>query len=417
MNLRFDPTHQPRGATSPFRPIKLLGVLSAHKIKLIDCASAVRQANSNKLSSAAISLLANWNTWPKSTPTGDIKRQVEEFLRTKGVQPPTISQIWDFDDEQNFEEEYRETHAGLLKHRTKQTIKPHPPTIEPLEVEMLSPAAKKHFCMSRDPFVDDISGPNDVYIAADQRYISEAMFMTARHGGFVAVVGESGSGKSTLRKMLSERIRDQPIRMIYPQSLDKSRLSTSNICQAIINDLAPGTKSRASLEGQARQVHEILQASSRADNNHVLVIEEAHDLNIQTIKYLKRFYELEDGFKKLLSIILIGQPELKDKLDERRYPEAREVIRRIEIAELAPLNSNLEEYLALKFKRIGIELGQVTDKDCFDAIRARLTRNKPGGEVHSQLYPLVVNNLVTKALNAAAALGVPVITADLIRGI
>ena len=45
------------------------------------------------------------------------------------------------------------------------------------------------------------------------------------------------------------------------------------------------------------------------------------------LKFLKRFWELEDGFKKLLSILLIGQPELKNKLDERQHYEAREVIR------------------------------------------------------------------------------------------
>ena len=148
---------------------------------------------------------------------------------------------------------------------------------------------QKHFRMFKDPFQDDVTSPDDVFLAADQRYISEAMFQTARHGGFLAVIGESGSGKSTLRKLLIERIRDQSIRVIFPQTLDKSRLSTSNICHAIVGDLAPGKSMRASLEGQARQVKDVLLQSSRADYSHVLLIEEAHDLSIATLKYLKRF--------------------------------------------------------------------------------------------------------------------------------
>jgi type II secretory pathway predicted ATPase ExeA len=43
----------------------------------------------------------------------------------------------------------------------------------------------------------------------------------------------------------------------------------------------------------------ILTNSSRAGYSHVLMIEEAHDLAVTTLKYLKRFWELEDGYKKL----------------------------------------------------------------------------------------------------------------------
>jgi type II secretory pathway predicted ATPase ExeA len=242
------------------------------------------------------------------------------------------------------------------------------------------------------------------------------MFQTAKHGGFVAIPGESGSGKTTLRKLLLDRIKGMPIRVIFPRTLDKTRLSTGAICQAIINDLAPGTTFRSSLEAQARQVEQVLLASARADNSHVLLIEEAHDLSIQTLKYLKRFYELEDGFRKLLSIILIGQPELKDKLDEQRHPEAREVIRRCEIAELTPLDGDLEKYLAHKLKRVGKEVNDVFEGCAFDGIRARLTGHKQGSrERVSQLYPLTVNNLVTKAMNRAASLGMPKLTGDLMK--
>ena len=71
---------------------------------------------------------------------------------------------------------------------------------------------------------------------------------------------------------------------------------------------------------------------------HVLIIEEAHDLSIATLKYLKRFWELEDGLKKLLSILLIGQTELAGKLDESKNYEAREIIRRMELLKIEPLS-------------------------------------------------------------------------------
>lgn len=283
---------------------------------------------------------------------------------------------------------------------------------------MLTPAAKKHFKLFRDPFQFDMNSTDDVFLSAEQRYIVEAMFQTAKHGGFLAIAGESGSGKSTLRKLLINRISGLNVRLIFPQVIDKTRMTTQAVCQAIVNDLAPDRTVKSALEAQARQVRDVLLASSRADQSHVLVIEEAHDLSITTLKYLKRFYELEDGFKKLLAIILIGQPELRDKLDEQRYPEAREVIRRIEVAELQPLGAALEEYLTHKFARINTPIASVFADDAFEAIRARWTRTKPGTrDVVSNLYPLIVNNTVTKAMNRAATLGVPLITADLIREI
>lgn len=399
-----------------YMPLKLKGVLVEFGISQPALARELVQKNGTPLSSAALSMMLNWDYWPRSTPRQALREQVERYLRGHGVPEALIGTAWQAEGD----DRYRQR-APVGAHLGKPSPKPAgfrkpKPDIEPVEIEMLSPAAKRHFKLFRDPFQDDVTGPDDVFLSGEQRYIAEAMFQTAKNGGFLAIAGESGSGKTTLRKMMQERIKGQPIRVVFPRSLDKTRLSTGNICQAIINDMAPGTTVRSSLEAQARQVEALLMQSGRADNSHVLVIEEAHDLSITTLKYLKRFYELEDGFRRLLSIILIGQPELKDKLDERRHPEAREVIRRCELAELLPLDGDLESYLAHKFKRGGVSPADLFAADAYDGIRARLTRSKPGGrDVVSQLYPLVVNNLVTKAMNRAADLGMTMVNGDLMR--
>ena len=138
-------------------------------------------------------------------------------------------------------------------------------------------------------------------------------------GETLAIAGESGSGKTTIRRYAMDRIQSegQKIKIIAPRSIDKARLTTSAICDAIIQDCS-AEKPKRTLEAKSRQVEKILTNSSRAGYNHVLMIEEAHDLSIPTLKYLKRFWELEDGFKKLLAIVLIGQTEMKAKLEDRR---------------------------------------------------------------------------------------------------
>lgn len=290
----------------------------------------------------------------------------------------------------------------------------------------LFPDAKKHFSLFRDPFADDVQSHEDVFVSPDIRYVREAMFQTAKHGGFMAVAGESGAGKSTLRRDLIDRIsrESQPIIVIEPYVLGMEdndqkgkTLKAAHIAEAILNTVAPLENVKRSPEARFRQLHRVLRDSRRAGNSHVLIIEEAHGLSIPTIKHLKRFFELEDGFKKLLSIILIGQTELKLKLSETNH-EVREVVQRCEVVELAPLDSRLEEYLKFKLGRLGKPLSEVIDASGVEALRAKLTistNRRDRRDTVSLLYPLAVGNLLTACMNLAADIGVPTVNADVVR--
>lgn len=408
-----------------YKPIKLKGALMQAGITQTEWVRAILQPNGQPLSGTAGAQILNWGMWPKLTPREGIIAATEALLRSHGMAEEALATLWDDapDDHYRYAQPVG-VHAGARTDgggsRTRNSRKFTQPDVEPMEVVMLSVQAKSHFKLFRDPFADDVQSPDDIFLSPDQRYIREAMFATARHGGFLAVVGESGAGKTVLRRDLIDRVqREQhPITVIQPRLIDKGTLTAGSICEAIIDDMRPGLSTRRSLEGKARQVEKLLTESSRAGNSHTLLIEEAHDLSVSTLKYLKRFWELEDGFKKLLSIILIGQPELKNKLDERMNFEAREVIRRCEIAELMPLNANLDAYLALKFKRIGNDAAAVFSADAYDAMRARLTRpaRNNGGAV-SMIYPLIINNLVTKAMNLCAEIGAEKISADVIKSL
>lgn len=400
-------------AKDHYVPIKLKTLIARYGLSQRRISVSIVQANGRACSDTVVGQLVNWDIWPKQTPRAEIQCQVEAYLRAAGVPEAEIAGCWEVEPDAP-RNPRGVASVAAIRHPT-----PAAPAAEirPVEPEMLTQAARKHFSLFRDPFADDVQGADDIFLSPDIRYIREALYTTARHGGFLAVVGESGAGKTILRRDLIDRIarESQPISVIQPRCFDKGYLTASYICEAIIQDVRPGERMRHSLEAKARQVERLLTDSSRAGHQHVLLIEEAHDLSISTLKYLKRFWELEDGFRKLLSIVLIGQPELKAKLDERQHFEAREVIRRIEIAELLPLDTHLEPYLQLKFKRIGRELDDIFARDAFDAIRTRLTLARRPGEVISLLYPLVVNNAVTRALNLAAEAGAPKVTADVVR--
>jgi len=397
-------------------PLKLKGVLARHAIKQNEWAGSVKQFDGTPLSQTATTQLLNWNIWPVKTPRHSIVEQTTEFLRGASVPEEDIACAFEREEDGD---PYRSSNLSRSKLRTKlEAVRPQP-EVQPVEVEMLSQDAKKRFALFQDPFLNDVQGPQDVFLSADQLYIRESMYNAAKHGGFLAVIGESGSGKTTLRRDLIERTKSERVTFVQPRTFDKAKLTAGLICDAIISDLSTQSP-KLRLEAKARQVEQILIGSSQAGNSHALLIEEAHDLSTSTLKFLKRFWEMEHGFKKLLAIILIGQPELKMRLDERTNYEAREVIQRCEIAQLEPLNGNLEKYLELKFKRLGKALDDIFADDAFDAIRLRLSfrrRSGQGEEVLSQLYPLRVNRLVVSAMNTAAEIGAPKVDRGVIEAI
>lgn len=409
-------------------PLKLRSVLGNACIAHTQIGKAIRQSDGKPLSESTVSLWLGKSIWPKRTPRAWLETQVRQFLREHQVAEADAPDLFETDEERTAErastvseifvahpgQRKQRRLAGALQHLQAQANSDESEHLEPV---MLSQKARKHFSLFASPFVDDVQGPEDVFLSADQRYVREAIRQACRRGGhMIGVVGESGSGKTTLRReTLDWLVREGlPCVVIQPRIIDKTEMTARHISEAILKDLHPDMKPARTLEGLGRQIENALQNSGRAGQTHVLIIEEAHDMTIQTLKYLKRFWEIEDGFRKLLSVVLIGQPELKDKLDARRYYEAREVINRCEVVELLPLDNVLADYLSLKFKRCEKALADVMTPEAVEAVRMRLTVNGRNGP-ESRVYPLLVNNLVTRAMNEAADLGAPQITADIVR--
>jgi type II secretory pathway predicted ATPase ExeA len=361
------------------------------------------------LSPALVAQLLNHEKWPASIDKNALKGKITEALADREIAV----------DAAMFEPVAGSEPAIL--------VTPNQEGMNMLLLKQrLSQAAKKHFGLFRDPFDDDINEVEDVFLTPNARMVREWLWGTAKSGGFGAVIGESGAGKTTLRLDLIDRINREraPIIIIEPsarrmEDTDKKgkTLKSGDIEDAIIYTLAPLETPKRSPEAKSRQLERLLIDSRRSGSSHCLIIEEAHGLPVPTLKHLKRFHEIRDGFKKLLSVVLIGQPELKLKL-AGNAGDVREVSQRCEEIELAPLDAQLEEYLRFKFKRVGADLDSVFEKDALDGIRARLIfakSNKNSRESVSLMYPLMINNLVTSALNQAAQLGFTKVSGDLIK--
>lgn len=407
---------RPSTSSQSQQPYRLHRLMLDHKLPQGELRRRLRYVRGpnagTPIAASTMSQLLLRRRWVSALDKDDVTETVARFLREQGLPENDIATVWDIDNERREPDPPKRSrrHADAAD-ATDPEDEFHAP-----EPEMLSQEAREHFRITRSPFIDDVQGPEDLFLSRDQRYVRESMYQAAMHAGLIAIVGESGSGKSTLRRDLIDRIRrdNQPLIIIQAQTVDKERLTAQHICDALIADLS-NEAPKLSLEAKARQVQRLLANSSKSGNQHVLLIEEAHDLTTKTLKILKRFWEMEDGFRKLLGIVLVGQPELLALLDERKNYDLREFIRRCEVAKLRPLDAHLADYVALKFKRVGMDAADVIEPQTYEAIRARLVRkNTYTRELESQCYPLIVQNLLIKCMNQAAELGLQHVNADLV---
>lgn len=370
------------------------------------------------LSKAAINLAVNRGYIPRLSANfqGDIERfllkneTVPNWLKKEGLK---ISDIWQPMDAKlkNF------GHKKRIVRKAQAIEIGDPEVINQTEVEMLTGEAMKHFKLFRNPFQNDIRGVEDIYMSDEHRYIEAAMLDAAKNGGFIAVIGEVGSGKSSIRKkVVAELGKDENTRIIYPRMIDKSQITSASLCDAIIMDLSE-EKPRLRLEQKTRQVEKLLIQRAKADCHVCLIIEEAHDLTIRVLKLLKRFYEIEHGYKKVLGIVLIGQPELGDLFNEADHYEMREVIRRCQVAYIRGLNGNLRDYLELKFKRVNADLKNIITDSAIAALSKRLKDKDQRQREISKAYPLTVNNQMIRAMNIAFEMGEAKVTEDVINAI
>ena len=375
------------------------------------------------LSRSAVGRICADGVWP-AFGADQVFKKIETYLQTRSLTDDQLLAV---------RASLQSKSASARSHRAKAISEA--PTIETetkeepmlLQNQALTPEARKHFKLPCNPFIDDVQSPDDVFQRPSVRYVRATLLDAAQHHGFVAIVGESGAGKTTLAEDLEERIKadKREVLVIRPyvlamESNDQKgkTLKSSQIAEAIAYALDPQLKIKNSPQGRFQQVHDLLKASRRAGRRHLLLIEEAHCLPTATLKHLKRFLELKDGMQRLIGVALIGQPELRDRLGSQNA-EVREVMQRCEVVELEPLDSELEAYLKHKFARFDLKYEDVLAPDAADAIRARLIYIPRGGkaaDARSLCFPLVVNNLTCRAMNAAAVAHWPQVDAQVIKG-
>ncbi|PHV07556.1 peptidoglycan-binding protein [Janthinobacterium sp. BJB412] len=197
-------------------------------------------------------------------------------------------------------------------------------------------------------------------IAPDPRYL----FMSERHrealahllygvgggGGFVLLTGEIGAGKTTVCRCFMEQIPDNcKLGYIFNPKLSVEELLLS-VCDEFRIELAPHGAGAVSVKTYVDAINRYLLASHAQACNNVLIIDEAQNLSADVLEQLRLLTNLETSERKLLQIILIGQPELRTMLARPELEQlAQRIIARYHLGSLsiAETGSYVEHRLAV----------------------------------------------------------------------
>jgi general secretion pathway protein A len=180
-----------------------------------------------------------------------------------------------------------------------------------------------YFGLSEKPF--SISpDPRFLYLSDKHRDgLAHLLYGTDEAGSFVLLTGEVGTGKTTLcRRMLSQAPEGVTFALIL-NPLQTPQELLASICDEFQVDYDKQSSSRKHL---IDNLNTWLLGNHASGDRAVVIIDEAQNLNAETLEQVRLLTNLETDSEKLLKIILIGQPELREILNR---PELRQLNQRI----------------------------------------------------------------------------------------
>src|ERR1700679_2897820 len=244
---------------------------------------------------------------------------------------------------------------------------------------------KAFFKLARNPF--DLT-PDPTYFVSTRRH-NEALaalhYGIRRHKGFVVVTGEVGTGKTLLLRCLLRLLKEsKDIAYAY---LFNSRLSSTEFLQYILADfgLSASGKNKTEL---LLDLSQFLVSRGSQKLTTVLILDEAHHLSAEILEEVRLLTNLETAEDKLLQIVLVGQPELDEKLDSVGL---RQLKQRIALrARLDSLDGNeTKGYIERRLQIAGTS-SQVDTLFPEETIAAV--------QLHSRGFPRLINTICENAL-------------------
>jgi general secretion pathway protein A len=176
----------------------------------------------------------------------------------------------------------------------------------------------------KEPPFDLTPNPRFLFFSAKHREaLNHLLYGIKERKGFVQLTGEVGAGKTTICRAMLEKLGDHYVTALILNPV----LDADHLMRAIAMEYGLPVHGKDKLDVLAAINHFLLeQVDKRRDA--VLIIDEAQDLTDELLEQVRLLSNLETDERKLLQIVLMGQPELRARLDA---PELRQLRQRITI--------------------------------------------------------------------------------------
>ena len=154
-----------------------------------------------------------------------------------------------------------------------------------------------------------------------QEAIAYLIYGISERKGILCITGEVGTGKTTLCRALLDRL-EKDVKTAF---ILNPYFSEKQLLEAVVEDfgLHPSRRTKLALVGELNKF--LLQLASEG-KNAVLIIDESQNLNQKQLEQIRLLSNLETAKEKLLQIILVGQPELEEKLKEENLRQLKQRI-------------------------------------------------------------------------------------------
>jgi general secretion pathway protein A len=248
---------------------------------------------------------------------------------------------------------------------------------------------KTFYSLRRNPF--EIT-PNPFFLFLTKGHteaLATLYYGISRHKGFVVMTGEVGTGKTLLVRSVLQLLKHSNVAYAY---VFNSRLSSLEFLQYVAEDFGLAALGKTKNE-VLLDLNKYLIARHEKKLTTVLVVDEAHHLSEEVLEEIRLLTNLETTQEKLLQILLVGQPELDEKLDSF---DLRQLKQRIAVrSQLEPLD--LQETTNYIQRRLQLAGANSSTGDLFpEETIAEVYR-------HSRGIPRVINTLCENALIGAYA--------------
>jgi putative secretion ATPase (PEP-CTERM system associated) len=199
---------------------------------------------------------------------------------------------------------------------------------------------ERPFALSPDP---DYLYPSRVHREA----LSYLRYGIEGHAGFVVITGEIGSGKTTLLQTLLRGLD----RETTVARLVNTMLEPNELLESILIDF--GLEPEPRKPGMLRQLGEFLVNERAGGRLVLLVVDEAQNLTLPALEEVRMLSNLETEKSKLIQIVLVGQPDLREKLGQ---PELEQLRQRVTVSyHLGPLDAeDTAAYINHRLRRAAI---------------------------------------------------------------